>query len=192
MPSYVYASFLRRRNPFLSRDLRIVSCVLAGLIFVQLRLSTMKIPCLLSLLASTAFAFAPTTISSNRPATQLFLHERVEEAIAEAYRVCGQDPGSRECAVCWDIVSELQAAESHRGRPMQGGGGAVNMSPDGQALMSSFNILLAKIDGKMDQALATTEKLAELGLRDPEIADLHQRAYEMKEAVWNARRSLGQ
>ena len=157
----------------------------------------MKIPCF-PLLASTAFAFAPTTISSSRPATQLSLYDRVEEAIAEANRVCalcgpGAAPGAQErCAAAWDVVEELQAAESHRGRPMQGGGGAVNMSPDGQALMSSFNILLAKIDGKMDQALATTEKLAELGLRDPEIADLHQRAYEMKEAVWNARRSLGQ
>lgn len=167
--------------------------MLAGLIFVQLRLSTMKIPCLLPLLASTAFAFAPTTISSSRPATHMSLYDRVEEAIAEANRVCAQSgPGSKECAVAWDIVEELEAADSHRGRPMQGGEGAVNMSPDGQALMSSFNILLAKIDGKMDQALATTEKLAELGLRDPEIADLHQRAYEMKEAVWNARRSLGQ
>ena len=157
------------------------------------RLSTMKIPCFLPLLASTAFAFAPSKISSNRPATQLFLYDRVEEAIAEANRVCAQSgPGSQECRVAWDIVEELEAADSHRGGPMQVGGGAVNMSPDGQALMSSFNILLQKIDGKMDQCLATTEKLAELGLRDPEIADLHQRAYEMKESVWNARRSLGQ
>ena len=130
-------------------------------------------------------------MSSNRPATQLFLYDRVEEAIAEANRVCAQSgPESQECRVAWDIVEELEAADAHRGRPMQRGGGAVNMSPDGQALMSSFNILLQKIDGKMDQALATTEKLAELGLRDPEIAELHQRAYEMKEAVWNARRSL--
>lgn len=130
-------------------------------------------------------------MSSNRPATQLFLYDRVEEAIAEANRVCAQSgPESQECRVAWDIVEELEAADAHRGGPMQGGGGAVNMSPDGQALMSSFNILLQKIDGKMDQALATTEKLAELGLRDPEIAELHQRAYEMKEAVWNARRSL--
>ena len=130
-------------------------------------------------------------MSSNRPATQLFLYDRVEEAIAEANRVCAQSgPESQECRVAWDIVEELEAADAHRDGPMQGGGGAVNMSPDGQALMSSFNILLQKIDGKMDQALATTEKLAELGLGDPEIAELHQRAYEMKEAVWNARRSL--
>ena len=152
----------------------------------------MKIPCF-PLLASTAFAFAPTTISSSRPAIQLSMYDLVEEAIAEANKICAESgPGSQDCRVAWDIVEELEAADSHRGGPMQGGGGAVNMSPDGQALMSSFNILLAKIDGKMDQALATTEKLAELGLRDPEIADLHQRAYEMKEAVWNARRSLGQ
>lgn len=154
---------------------------------------TMKIPCFLPLLASTAFAFAPITISSNRLATQLFLYDRVEEAIAEANRVCAQSgPGSQECRVAWDIVEELEAADSHRGGPMQGGGGVINMSPDGQALMSSFDILLQKIEKEMDDALATTEKLAELGLRDPEIADLHQRAYEMKEAVWNARRSLGQ
>ena len=94
--------------------------------------------------------------------------------------------------MAWDIVEELEAADSHRGGSMQGGGGAVNMSPDGQAMMSSFNILLQKIDSKMDQALATTEKLAELGVRDREIAELHQRAFEMKEAIWNARRSLGQ
>jgi hypothetical protein len=174
----------------------------------------MKIPpFFLPLLASTACAFAPNLVSSNRPATRrrapnpvssnrpatscmtvLFvLYDRVEEAIADAQRVCAQSgPESRECRVAWDIVEELEAADSHRGGPMQGGGGGINMNPDGQALMSSFNILLQKIDGKMDQALATTEKLAELGLRDQEIADLHQRAYEMKEAVWNARRSMGQ
>ena len=154
----------------------------------------MKIPCLLPLLASTS-AFVPSTTSFNHPSNQLHLmYDRVEEAISDAQRICAQSgPESRECRVAWDIVEELEAADSHRGGPMQGvGGGAINMNPDGEALMSSFNILLQKMDGKMDQCLATTEKLSDLGLRDHSIAELHQKAYEMKEAIWNARQSMGQ
>lgn len=124
------------------------------------------------------------------------MYDRIEEAIADAERICAEiGNSSRECRVAWDIVEELEAADSHRGRggPMQGGGGeAINMSPDGEALMSSFTILLQKMDRKMDQCLATTEKLSDLGLRDHTIADLHQNAYKMKEAIWNARQSLGQ
>ena len=156
----------------------------------------MKIPCLLPFLASTS-AFVPNTIMFKHPATtQLYMmYDRVEEAISDAQRICAQSgPESQDCRVAWDIVEELEAADSHRGGPMQGGGGGANhMSPDGEAAMlSSFEILLQKMDGKMDQCLATTEKLSDLGLRDHSIAELHQKAYEMKEAIWNARQAIGQ
>lgn len=119
------------------------------------------------------------------------MYDRVEEAISDAQRICAQSgPESRPCRVAWDIVEELEAADSHRGQDL---GGANHMSPDGEAAMlSSFEILLQKMDGKMDQCMATTEKLSDLGLRDHSIAELHQKAYEMKNAIWNARQSMGQ
>ena len=154
--------------------------------------NTMKIPCLLPLLASTS-AFVPNTIMFKHPATtQLYMmYDRVEEAISDAQRICAQSgPESRPCRVAWDIVEELEAADSHRGQDL---GGANHMSPDGEAAMlSSFEILLQKMDGKMDQCMATTEKLSDLGLRDHSIAELHRCSMQMKEAIWNARQSMGQ
>ena len=49
-----------------------------------------------------------------------------------------------------------------------------------------------RICAQSGQCLATTEKLSDLGLRDHSIAELHQKAYEMKEAIWNARQAMGQ
>eukprot|EP00545_Synedropsis_sp_CCMP1620_P010709 CAMPEP_0119021790 /NCGR_PEP_ID=MMETSP1176-20130426/26700_1 /TAXON_ID=265551 /ORGANISM="Synedropsis recta cf, Strain CCMP1620" /LENGTH=46 /DNA_ID= /DNA_START= /DNA_END= /DNA_ORIENTATION= len=46
--------------------------------------------------------------------------------------------------------------------------------------MGSFDILVAKIDGKMDQLKGTTERMAQLGSTDPAVAELGVRADEMK------------
>ena len=150
------------------------------------------------LLASTACAFTSISSSSStgrstsiRPSTELYLYDKVEEAIAEAQRICAADPTSQECRVAWDIVEELEAADSHQGRFVSTAT-RIDEGPDAAALMGSFDILLSKIDGKMDQLTATTEKFAELGSRDPSMAELHQRAYEMKNAIAHARASSNQ
>lgn len=151
----------------------------------------MKIALTIPLLASTACCFTPLSSPSSRTgtcsirhSTKLRLYNKAEEAIAEAERICAADPASQECRVAWDIVEELEAADSHQGGMAST---RIDDSPDVSALMGSFDILLSKIDGKMNQLAATTENLAEMGARDPSIEELHQRAYEMKEAIAHAR-----
>ena len=49
-----------------------------------------------------------------KPKSVLF-DEEIEEAIAEARTICAQKGAtSRECAVAWDIVEEIQAEASHQ------------------------------------------------------------------------------
>lgn len=118
------------------------------------------------------------------------MYDSVEEAIAEAQRICAIDPASSECRVAWDIVEELEAADSHRGGAPSAAAGM--SSPDNSAFLGSFDILVQKIDGKMDQLKATTAMLQEMGAGDPSIAELGARADEMKQALANARASLNQ
>mmetsp|Transcript_4425 Transcript_4425/g.5819 ORF Transcript_4425/g.5819 Transcript_4425/m.5819 type:complete len:155 (+) Transcript_4425:155-619(+) len=151
----------------------------------------MKIPFLL-FLSSTAHAFVvspPSTLSPHHVSTSptnLHMYESVEAAIEEAQRICAMDPTSPDCRVAWDIVEELEAADSHKVKVPQGPGDNIEYT----ALMSSFDILVQKIDGKMDQLKATTVKLDELGAGDPAIADLYHRADEMKQALANVRAGL--
>ncbi len=45
----------------------------------------------------------------------LTLQEEIQKAIAEARQVCqDKGPNSRECAVAWDIVEELEAEAAHQ------------------------------------------------------------------------------
>jgi hypothetical protein len=117
------------------------------------------------------------------------MYESVEAAIAEAQKICANDPSSPECRVAWDIVEELEAADSHKG--VYASPYASNDAAMVSALLGSFDILLQKIDGKMDQLMATTDRLAEFGTADTSIAELGLRAGEMKQALANAKASLG-
>ena len=132
---------------------------------------------------------SPTSRHVKISSTKLNLYASVEEAIAEAQRICAMNPDSQECRVAWDIVEELEAADSHRDGaarqavPEMTGPGVLNMSPDLVALVASFDILAQKIDGKMDQLMATTEKLQELGASDPAIEELKARAGNMREIL---------
>merc|ERR1719213_249649 len=56
-----------------------------------------------------------TTTKSTSSSTILYLQRSVQDAIVEAERICAIDPSSNECKVAWDIVEELEAADSHRG-----------------------------------------------------------------------------
>jgi len=123
--------------------------------------------------------------------TKLDMFASVEEAIAEAQRICASDPSSPECRVAWDIVEELEAADSHQGAAAGAAAGAQSTT-DYAALMGSFDILSQKIAGKMDQLQATTDKLVELGVTDPSVAELGARAEEMKQQLARASATLKQ
>lgn len=110
----------------------------------------------------------------------LHLYQSVQEAINEAQRICAADPSSSECKVAWDIVEELGAAESHIMQQDQTQDN--NQSMDFVALMGSFDILSQKIDGKMDQLIATCDKFENLGA-DPSVAELSRLAQEMKRGL---------
>ena len=151
----------------------------------------MKVILALLLVVSTTCAFVPSppqVLSSPMLlTTKLQLFKTVEEAIAEAQRVCAADPSSPECKVAWDIVEELEAANSHKDKKTTE---VMPQSTDYHAFMGSFDILCQKIDGKMDQLMATAVKLHELGASDPSIEALYSKAEEMKQALRNARSTL--
>jgi hypothetical protein len=147
----------------------------------------------LSAFVSSVGAFAVSSPSSRsryaatRSSTKLKLYNSVEAAIADAQRICLQDPSCHECKVAWDVVEELEAASSRRGAVQAN---PTIAQPDVAALMASFDILIQKIDGKMDQLKATTVKFHEMGASDPSIEALYNRADEMKAALVDARKAL--
>ena len=134
---------------------------------------------------------SPTTttkFSRSTKTTQLHIYRLVQEAISEAELICAVDPNCADCKVAWDIVEELEAADSHRHQdqlssqasPQQTSNDHLSM--DFVALMGSFDILSQKIDMKMDQLIATCEKLEDLGA-DPSVTELSQLAEQMKRGL---------
>ena len=76
----------------------------------------MKLLTLFPFLTSTAYAFnkgspSPTPVRRGST-TKLDLYATVEEAIAEAQRICATDPTGQACKVAWDIVEELDASDN--------------------------------------------------------------------------------
>eukprot|EP00977_Amphora_coffeiformis_P016677 scaffold5224_cov135-Amphora_coffeaeformis.AAC.1 len=158
--------------------------------------SLLLVSCLMWLACSSTLAFAPCpdglpptktcarkNRSSSSSSSQLSLYDSVEAAIADAQRICAADPASNECRVAWDIVEELEAADSHKS-PVAGAATTPG-ELDGTAMMGSMDILLAKIDGKMDQLFATADQFQHV---DPVTMDeLGLAAQQMKQAIANAR-----
>lgn len=147
--------------------------------------SSMKFGSPFSLIFGTASAFVTSRSSFDRTdPTHLNLYRSVEAAIADAQRICAENPTSDECRVAWDIVEELEAADSHQGQsiPVEG-------SLDTIALVGSFEILTQKIDGKMDQLKATAMELEAMGAPG-NMAELARLADEMKQALDTARTAL--
>ena len=107
------------------------------------------VPLSLFVSAASAFVAASPFTTKERAAKKnadLNLYRSVEAAIAEAQRICSENPSSDECRVAWDIVEELEAADSHQGQSMDADG-----DYDTTALVGSFDILTQKIAGKMDR-----------------------------------------
>ena len=140
-------------------------------------------------------ALSPSWTTDRLCSTHLHLFNSVQEAIAEAQRVCAIDPTSNECRVAWDVVEELEAADSDRQKAAAasvngGGANAWGMSVNADALLGSFDILTQKIDGKMDQLKATAEQLQALGADPYAMSELSRLSVEMKQALANAKMTV--
>jgi len=113
------------------------------------------------------------------------MFETVEEAIAEAKRVCAEDPTSSDCKVAWDIVEELEAADSHQGgfKAPQ----AVSAADENKALANSFDVLSQKIDAKMVQLKSLNDLMAAKGT---DLSELSSLADQMTAALASAKSKL--
>ena len=122
------------------------------------------------------------------------MYREVEDAISEAQQICLANPGSPQCKVAWDIVEELEAADSHlptSARASTTTTTTSSQSMDVQALMASFDILTTRLDTKMDQLIATCDKFEEWGA-DPSVVELSQLAQQMKVGMAYVKNRLNQ
>ena len=126
--------------------------------------------------------------SSKKSSQQLNLYNSVEEAIAEAKRI-GYEQGtdSEAYRVQWDIVEELEAADSHRSPTTTPVQQELSYGP----LITSLDLLQDKIDRKMDELNKLSRSLVEAGA-GPEVERLAYASEEMKMILEEAVRSLDQ
>lgn len=119
--------------------------------------------------------------------TALHLYRSAQEAIADAERICAEEGmQSERCKVAWDIVEELEAADSHVRAP-QAEQHELSYSP----LVNGLDILVSKIDRKLDELKNLSAQLADAGA-GPEVERLIYASEEMKEILEVANRSLDQ
>ena len=159
--------------------------------------SSILIPLMLTCLASPLHAFLPLPqptksyhihLPPSASSTGLSLHASVEAAIAEAQAICAQTgPDSEACRVAWDIVEELEAADSHRAVSPWNGDQQTNYGP----LLDSLSLLSAKLNPKLDELHALSAQLAEAGAGE-EIEQLVYASKEMKGLLMQARGKLEQ
>ena len=126
--------------------------------------------------------------SSKKSSSQLNLYNSVEEAIAEAERI-GYEQGtdSEAYRVQWDIVEELEAADSHRSPTTTPVQQELSYGP----LITSLDLLQDKIDRKMDELNKLSRSLVEAGA-GPEVERLAYASEEMRMILEEAVRSLDQ
>ncbi|KAL7475483.1 hypothetical protein ACHAW6_004360 [Cyclotella cf. meneghiniana] len=92
--------------------------------------------------------------------TDLSLHASVESTIAKAQAICTQTgPDSEACQVAWDIVEDLEVADSHRTISPWNGDQQTNYGP----LLDLLSLLSAKLNQKLDELHALSAQLAEAG-----------------------------
>lgn len=87
--------------------------------------------------------------------------------------------------MAWDIVEELEAADAHRTPAHPTSQQEVSYGP----LISSLDLLSAKIDRKMDELNKLSTSLVEAGA-GPEVERLAYASEEMKGILEEAVRSL--
>jgi hypothetical protein len=152
----------------------------------------MKVFAILVLLNfSSALAFAvapPRATTTTTTSTRLSLFKSVEDAIAEAQRICAENPDSQDCKVAWDIVEELEAADSHKGGPEAPT--VLSANAEYNSLLDSFDILAKRTADKLEQLKAVTLRLEDLGVTDPRVTQLYDISDELKQAIAQANAAL--
>lgn len=133
-------------------------------------------------------AFVAEPPPSRRATTKLNLFDTVEAAIAEAQRICAENPDSQECKVAWDIVEELEAADSHKVAPEAPAG--ISASAEYNSLLDSFDILSKRTTDKLEQLKAVTLRLEDLGVNEPAVSQLYDISDELKRAIAQAKACL--
>ena len=127
------------------------------------------------------------SIRSLREDKALHLYKSTKEAIEEARMICFEEgPNSERCKVAWDIVEELEAADSHVRSE-----GSVPNELSYSPMIDSLEILSAKIERKMDELKNLSMSLAEYGA-GPEVERLSYASDEMKNYLEDARRAMDQ
>lgn len=128
---------------------------------------------LLTVIVPSLHAFHPTTnplvsIANNDRGpctTKLDLYDNVEEAIAEAQYTCNDYGNESEpCKVAWDIVEELEAADSHKSDAAAAQAASweekqVNYLP----LLEGMDVLSEKLERKLYDLYNLSKQLAEAG-----------------------------
>lgn len=146
----------------------------------------------LTIPATSAFnnIISPHQCSRNKAAyksTELNLYRSAAEAIAEAERICAiEGPNSERCAVAWDIVEELEAADAHVRTPV--------LSSDELSyvpLINGLEILSGKLERKLDELRNLSTEMAAAGA-GPEVERLIYASDEMKQILDEARAAMAQ
>ena len=143
----------------------------------------------LALLPAASLAFTPNNNQQSqrsiRESKALNLYRSATEAIAEAERVCAEEgPDSERCRVAWDIVEELEAADS-RARTVDDGPRREEYAP----LVQGLDILTGKLERKLDELKALSEQLTAVGA-GPEVERLMYASDEMKQILKEASDSM--
>merc|ERR1712086_510570 len=117
--------------------------------------------------------------------TELQLYRSAAEAISEAERICMvEGPNSTRCAVAWDIVEELKAADSHD-RTQTAGANELSYVP----LVQGLDILSTKLEKKLVELKKLSTQMAEAGA-GPEVERLIYASDEMTQVLEEARAAM--
>lgn len=119
--------------------------------------------------------------------SELNLYRSAAEAISEAERICMvEGPSSTRCAVAWDIVEELKAADAHDRTPTTGVN-ELSYVP----LVQGLDILSSKLERKLGELKNLSTQMAESGA-GPEVERLIYASDEMTQVLQEARAAMAQ
>mmetsp|Transcript_42383 Transcript_42383/g.90182 ORF Transcript_42383/g.90182 Transcript_42383/m.90182 type:complete len:166 (+) Transcript_42383:154-651(+) len=125
--------------------------------------------------------------AAHQKCTALHLYRSAAEAIVEAKRICAiEGPDSERCAVAWDIVEELEAADSHVRAPA-----TESYELSYVPLVQGLDILSSKIERKLGELKNLSTQMAEAGA-GPEVERLIYASDEMKQILAEARAAMAQ
>lgn len=144
-------------------------------------------PLLVVVTSASAFTREGSTLAQQqRRDTALMLYRSAAEAIYEAEEICAlEGPDSERCKVAWDIVEELESADSHT-RTI-----SAQDEISYQPMISSLDILSEKINRKLDELQKLASSMAECGA-GAEVERLVYASEEMKGIIRDATQAVEQ